>query len=141
MHAFLLVAALLVASTSAVSPGVSLAVSQSGINYVRAVFLPVLIKSVQNMKLPNPVVSGEHASIAYSVGDARIDGAVTASAELSLEAPSNLKGVISNLALTFKAHTTAKEKVWPHPHASCDVTASSSSSSVYESRQNAHILT
>ena len=62
--------------------------------------------------------------------DVKIDGAVTATADLSLVAPSSIKGTIKNLQLSVKAHAKAKEKVWPHPSASCDVTATSKDSSV-----------
>ena len=90
------------------------AVTQHFLDYVRDVGLPIAVKFLQNVPLPNPIAKGDDASFSWSVGPVKLSG-VDLGAAVTLEAPSTVKLSITDLKIKFDAHAKAREDVWPHP--------------------------
>jgi len=106
--------------------GVKVAVTQRFLDYARDIALPLGLKFLQNLALPD--ISGDKDSIHYSVSGIKLDS-VNANAGVTLASPNVVGITISGLAISMHASVQAKEDVWPHPSVSGGVKASTSSSS------------
>jgi hypothetical protein len=122
---FVGVSGVLLACASAATPpqtGIKVAFSQKLLDQLAVVATPIINNFVDTYVWPNPVASGDHATVAYSVGDVSVSN-VDIKTALLLSSPNRLELSASDIAFKMSAKVHAREDIWPHPSISATLSA------------------
>ncbi|XP_065830579.1 bactericidal permeability-increasing protein-like [Oscarella lobularis] len=112
-----------------VNPGFRIELSEKGLDYVRQVAMPILVKQLQNLAIPDQSGSAGTpvGSIDYSLSDIKLTEFSIPSSSLTIVANTGVQVGASGVSVHLSGHWHYREHSWPHisDSGSCDVSASS----------------